>query len=162
MIGITKLQKSDRAAWGRLARGYNDFYETVLPDSDYERAWGRLLAGKEIHGLAARHDGRLVGIAHFLFHSNIWRDEVCYLQDLFVDEAARGQGAARALIDAVAAPPGSAAPRATTGRPSRTMPAPVRSMTSWRSSAASFAMTIRWSEQRSEDPQHQAVQVSPA
>jgi GNAT superfamily N-acetyltransferase len=102
MIEITQLQKSDRVAWERLARGYNDFYETVLPASDYERAWRRLLAGKEIHGLTARHDGRLVGIAHFLFHSDIWRDEVCYLQDLFVDEVAR-QGAARALIDAVAA-----------------------------------------------------------
>ncbi len=103
MIEITQLQKSDRAAWERLARGYNEFYETELPDSDYDRAWRRLLAGKEIHGLAARHDGRLVGIAHFLFHTNIWRDDVCYLQDLFVDQAARGQGAARALIDAVAA-----------------------------------------------------------
>jgi GNAT superfamily N-acetyltransferase len=103
MIEITKLQKSDRADWEKLARGYNDFYETVLPDSDYDRAWSRLLADREIHGLAAWLDGRLVGIAHFLFHSNIWRAEVCYLQDLFVDEAVRGQGAARALIDAVAA-----------------------------------------------------------
>src|SRR5260370_19839031 len=103
MIEITRLQKSDRAAWERLARGYNDFYETELPDSDYERAWRRLLADKETHGLGARLDGRLVGIAHFLFHTNIWRDDVCYLQDLFVDEAVRGQGAARALIDAVAA-----------------------------------------------------------
>lgn len=103
MIEITKLQKSDRAAWEKLARGYNAFYETVLPDSDYDRAWQRLLADDEIHGLGARLDDRLVGIAHFLFHSNIWRAEVCYLQDLFVNEAVRGQGAARALIDAVAA-----------------------------------------------------------
>ena len=103
MIDIGPLRKSDRVAWEKLARGYNDFYETVLPDSDYDRAWRRLLAGKEIHGLGARLDGRLVGIAHFLFHHNIWRDEVCYLQDLFVDEAVRGQGAAPALIDAVAA-----------------------------------------------------------
>ena len=103
MIEITQLQKSDRAAWERLARGYNDFYETELPVSDYDRAWRRLLAGKEIHGLGARRDGRLVGIAHFLFHTNIWRDEVCYLQDLFTAPDARGQGVARALIAAVTA-----------------------------------------------------------
>ncbi len=103
MIKIGPLQTSERAAWQKLARGYNDFYETELPDSDYDRTWQRLLAGREIHGLGARLDGRLVGIAHFLFHHNIWRDDVCYLQDLFVDEATRGQGAARALIDAVAA-----------------------------------------------------------
>jgi GNAT superfamily N-acetyltransferase len=103
MIEIAPLKKSERAAWEKMARGYNDFYETVLPASDYDRAWRRLLARKEIHGLGARLDGRLVGIAHFLFHHNIWREDVCYLQDLFVDEAVRGQGAARALIDAVAA-----------------------------------------------------------
>ena len=103
MIDVGPFRKAERAAWERLARGYNDFYETVLPASDYDRAWRRLLSGKEIHGLGARVDGKLVGIAHFLFHSNIWRAEVCYLQDLFVDPATRGQGVARALIDAVAA-----------------------------------------------------------
>ena len=103
MIETGPLKMSDRTAWERLARGYNDFYQTVLPNSDYDRAWRRLRVDAEIHALGARLDGRLVGIAHFLFHNNIWRDQVCYLQDLFVDEAARGQGAARALIDAVAA-----------------------------------------------------------
>jgi GNAT superfamily N-acetyltransferase len=103
MIAIGPLKKSDRAAWEKLARGYNEFYQTDLPDSDYDRAWRRLLAGKEIHGLAASLDGKLAGIAHFLFHGNVWRADVCYLQDLFVDDAVRGQGVARALIDAVAA-----------------------------------------------------------
>ena len=102
MIAVTPLGEPDRAAWERLARGYNDFYETVLPDADYDCAWRRLRAGQKIHGLGARLNGRLVGIAHFLFHANVWRDDVCYLQDLFVDESVRGQGAARALIDAVA------------------------------------------------------------
>jgi GNAT superfamily N-acetyltransferase len=162
MIEITQLQKSDRADWERLARGYNGFYETELHDTDYERAWRRLLAGKEIHGLAARHDGRLVGIAHFLFHSNIWRDEVCYLQDLFVDEAARGQGVARALIDAVAAAAKKRGASRYYWQTKQDKPAPARSMTSWHASAASSATTIRWSERRSEEPQHRPVQISPA
>src|SRR6516164_834168 len=102
MIKIGPLASSERSAWERLARGYNDFYETVLPPEDYDRAWQRLLANREIHGLGARLDGQLIGIAHYLFHANVWRDDVCYLQDLFVDEEVRGQGAARALIDAVA------------------------------------------------------------
>ena len=61
-----------------------------------------LLEAKELHGLAARLDGRVVGIAHYLFHTNVWVDDVCYLADLFVDEQVRGQGAARLLIEAVA------------------------------------------------------------
>src|SRR5260370_11520676 len=61
------------------------------------------MKGEATHGLAARLDGRLVGIAHYMFQTSIWFDDVCYLADLFVDETVRGQGAARALIEAVAA-----------------------------------------------------------
>ncbi len=102
MIDITPFTPLDRPAWEQLARGYKTFYETVLPDQDYDRAWQRLLADKEVHGLGARLEGRLVGIAHFLFHVSAWSDEVCYLQDLFVDEGVRGKGVARLLIDVVA------------------------------------------------------------
>ncbi len=102
MIEIGPLREQDRAIWRRLAQGYNDFYRTEWPEEVYERTWRRLLADTEVHGLGARLDGRLVGIAHYLFHLNVWRADVCYLQDLFVDETVRGQGAARALIDAVA------------------------------------------------------------
>jgi len=48
-------------------------------------------------------DGRLVGIAHYLFHAQSWSADACYLQDLFTAEEARGRGVASALIDAVAA-----------------------------------------------------------
>ncbi len=103
MIEITPLCEADRAGWQPLAVGYNAFYERVLADADYDRAWRRLMKAGELHGLAARLDGRVVGIAHFLFHASVWFDDVCYLADLFVDETVRGQGAARGLIEAVAA-----------------------------------------------------------
>jgi GNAT superfamily N-acetyltransferase len=102
MIDTGPLRPGDRAAWELLARGYKAFYRTTVPDGGYEETWRRLLAGPELHGIGARLDGKLVGIAHYLFHVTIWSADACYLQDLFVDEAARGQGAARALIEQVA------------------------------------------------------------
>jgi GNAT superfamily N-acetyltransferase len=74
-----------------------------MPDEAYEQTWRRLAAGTELLGLGARLDGRLAGLAHYFFHSAFWSGEACYLQDLFVDETLRGQGAGRALIEAVAA-----------------------------------------------------------
>jgi GNAT superfamily N-acetyltransferase len=103
MIEITPLSPPDRQSWQPLAVGYNAFYERILPEAAYDDAWRRLMEGREMHGLAAHLDGRVVGIAHYLFHPSVWFHEVCYLADLFVDEAVRGQGAARALIEAVAA-----------------------------------------------------------
>ena len=103
MFEITKLREDDRSAWQPLAVGYNAFYERVLPDGHYDRAWQRLMKAEELHGLAARQDGRVIGIAPYFFHASIWFDDVCYLADLFVDETARGHGAARRLIEAIAA-----------------------------------------------------------
>jgi GNAT superfamily N-acetyltransferase len=48
------------------------------------------------------HDGRLVGIAHILFHRSTTRlTDVCDLQDLFTAEEARGRVVARRLIESV-------------------------------------------------------------
>lgn len=101
MIEISRLRPEDRARWETLARGYKKFYETEVSDQEYEQTWQRLLRAEEVFGSAARLDGQVVGIVHYLFHANPWSSESCYLQDLFVDQAARGQGAARALIEHV-------------------------------------------------------------
>ncbi|MER6562122.1 GNAT family N-acetyltransferase [Streptomyces sp. NPDC001027] len=102
MIETGSLGPQDRAAWEALARGYKTFYRTEVPDEGYETMWRRLREGTEVHAVAARAEGRLVGIAHFLFHATAWSADSCYLQDLYVDEAVRGRGVARALIERVA------------------------------------------------------------
>lgn len=102
MIAIAPLAPADREEWELLARGYKAFYNDPLPDEDYARTWALLMAGERVHGLAARIDGRMVGITHYLFHPHTWKADVCYLQDLFTAPDVRGRGVARALIDAVA------------------------------------------------------------
>jgi len=101
MIEITRLTPSDRDAWQDLWHAYMDFYERTLTPEAYERAWNGFLADDRIHARAARIDGRLVGIVHFLVHANTSADDVCYLQDLFTASDVRGQGVGRKLIEAV-------------------------------------------------------------
>jgi GNAT superfamily N-acetyltransferase len=101
-LRVAALAAADHPRWLELARGYKAFYKTPVTDAEYQRAWKRLLANDRVWGLGAHYDGHLVGITHYLFHSSTWNEEVCYLQDLFVDPALRGRGIARALIEAVA------------------------------------------------------------
>src|SRR4051812_16181495 len=102
MLEITALGLADRATWETLARGYKTFYETELAPEQYEVTWQRLMREDRIYGFGAHLDGKLIGITHYLFHPHAWQDDVCYLQDLFVDETVRGRGVARALIERVA------------------------------------------------------------
>lgn len=102
MIAIAPLAPADRAEWEALARGYKAFYRTEIPQERYDETWRSLMSGERVQGLGARVDGKLTGIAHYLFHAQTWSSDCCYLQDLFTAEDARGRGVATALIDAVA------------------------------------------------------------
>ncbi len=99
---VVPLRAEDRAQWEVLARGYKAFYATPTTDAEYATAWLRLIAQDGVRGLGAFVDDRLVGIAHYLFHSSVWARSNCYLQDLFTLPSARGRGVARALIEAIA------------------------------------------------------------
>jgi GNAT superfamily N-acetyltransferase len=99
---IEPLREPDREAWEVLARGYKTFYRTPTADEAYDQTWQQLMQGKDFHGIGARSDGKLIGIAHYLFHPSFWNGKACYLQDLYVDETVRGLGAGRALIEEVA------------------------------------------------------------
>ncbi len=103
-ITIRKLTQNDHAAWGGLWKEYLAFYETELPNDIYETTFKRMLSDdpQDFHGVVAEKDGQLVGLVHYLFHRHGWKIEnVCYLQDLYVNDAARGTGTGRALIEAV-------------------------------------------------------------
>jgi len=107
-IIVNAIARQDRERWSELWRGYLDFYETSLPPEIYEHTWQRLIAAEApIRGLGARigsDTAPLVGITHYLLHAHAWTtQEVCYLQDLFVDETVRRRGCGRKLIEAVAA-----------------------------------------------------------
>jgi len=104
MTHIRPLQETDWDDWKRLWTGYLTYYETSVSDEVYDTTFARLL-GNDPHdysGLVAEREGELIGLTHYLFHRHGWKIEnVCYLQDLYVDPSARGTHAGRALIEAV-------------------------------------------------------------
>jgi GNAT superfamily N-acetyltransferase len=103
-LAIRPLRAADEPSWRGLWRGYLDYYEASVSDVVYSTTFERLLSDKrgEPHGLIAFANGQAVGLTHYLFQRSCWKiEEECYLQDLFTIPAARGQGVARALIQAV-------------------------------------------------------------
>lgn len=104
---IRPVAREDFERWLPLWEGYNAFYgrsgPTALPDEITRVTWERFFdADEPVGALVAELDGGLVGLAHYLFHrSMILIEPVCYMQDLFTTQAARGRGVGRALIEAV-------------------------------------------------------------
>jgi GNAT superfamily N-acetyltransferase len=104
--GVRPLRAADRDAWDALWAAYLRFYRHELPAAVTERTFARLCrGGDDLFGLVAVDAAdRPVGFAHVLLHASTWSPtSVCYLEDLFVDPAARGGGTGRALIDATLA-----------------------------------------------------------
>ena len=110
-LNIRFVTRADYAAWLPLWEGYNRFYgrfdATALPDAITRVTWERFFDAYEpVFAMVAEEPvaagGRLVGLVHYLWHRSTTSIEpTCYLQDLFTEEAARGKGVGRLLIEAV-------------------------------------------------------------
>jgi GNAT superfamily N-acetyltransferase len=106
-ISVRFVERSDFERWLPLWDGYNAFYgrsgATALAREITDMTWSRFFDAYEpVHALVAESNGELLGLTHYLFHRSTTAIEpVCYLQDLFTAQAARGKGVGRALIESV-------------------------------------------------------------
>jgi GNAT superfamily N-acetyltransferase len=101
---IRAVVAADFAAWDRLWLAYLRFYRAEVPSAVTEATFRRLCDQTDgMIGLVATDEhGELLGLAHLVFHPSTWSvDSYCYLEDLYLDPAARGIGTARQLLDAV-------------------------------------------------------------
>lgn len=100
MIEVRDIKSPDIDQWHKLWHGYLDFYqETLLPEIT-QSLWDRLFdPNVPVIGHVAVHNDKIIGFSHSVIHPATWtNDPVCYLEDLYVDERARGKGAGQALI----------------------------------------------------------------
>ncbi len=90
----------DEAAWRRLWAGYVAFYQTEIPEAVTASTWRRILTPDSgIFCRLAEREAQVIGFSVSVLHLGTWTAApICYLEDLFVDPAARGTGAGRALI----------------------------------------------------------------
>ncbi|MEP7047423.1 MAG: GNAT family N-acetyltransferase [Ilumatobacteraceae bacterium] len=103
---VRPVQADEFDSWTRLFRGYADFYHRPTSDEHQHRIWGWIHDDHSIEALVAvatDEDANEIGEPQGLAHLREWvrplRGEISgYLDDLFVEPAARGTGVVEALF----------------------------------------------------------------
>ena len=101
-ILVNAPAEADRSAWQTLYRGYATFYKMPMTEQTLDTVWGWIHDDTNPFWcrLARTSDGTPVGLMHFREMPSPLRGTLMgFLDDLFVDPAARGQGAVTALFD---------------------------------------------------------------
>jgi GNAT superfamily N-acetyltransferase len=93
---------ADEQRWRELWDAYTRFYERQPVEPITCHTWARILdPAAPVYAIVAERAGAgVIGIANYVIQENTSAlAPGCYLQDLFVDPAARAAGVGRALID---------------------------------------------------------------
>jgi GNAT superfamily N-acetyltransferase len=101
MVEVRDARPSDETAFLSLWDQYLAFYQVDLAPTITAATWVRLMdPASPVKARLAVVGTQVQGFAIHLHHPSTWvATEDCYLEDLFVAEAARGTGLGRALID---------------------------------------------------------------
>nr|WP_299503910.1 GNAT family N-acetyltransferase [uncultured Rhizobium sp.] len=98
---IRDANPADEAQWRRLWAGYLTFYKVELEPAVTDSTWKRIIdPASPVSMRVVEQGGTLAGFAIHLLHPSTWvMNNDCYLEDLYLDPAFRGQGLGRALLD---------------------------------------------------------------
>jgi GNAT superfamily N-acetyltransferase len=98
---VRPAKTEDEQAWRRLWSDYLAFYKLSLDPAITDATWAKAMSDQSaIFMRVAELEGRVIGFTLSLTHEGTWITNLeCYLEDMFVDETARGKGAGRALLD---------------------------------------------------------------
>jgi GNAT superfamily N-acetyltransferase len=102
-VTIRPVASSDEAVWRELFRAYGEFYETQFSEETLDGVWHWLMSDDHPERcFVAEVEGTVVGFAHLQQQVDTFRAGAgWFLDDLFVAPPHRGQGIARALIEAL-------------------------------------------------------------
>lgn len=105
-VQIRDAEPFDEAGWRTLWAAYVTFYAAEVPERVTAHTWKRILDPASPMNCLMAVDAqteRVIGFAVTVLHDGSWSEKpVCYLEDLFVAEDARGRGVARKLIETLA------------------------------------------------------------
>lgn len=100
-VTIRDARPEDETRWRALWDGYLAFYRVTISPDITNATWRRVFdPASAIFMRVAEVDGKVKGFTLCITHEGTWTHAPdCYLEDLFVDESARGHGVGRALLD---------------------------------------------------------------
>jgi ribosomal protein S18 acetylase RimI-like enzyme len=104
MVHIRPIEARDSERWRELFCDYGTFYKTEFSDDVLDGVWAWLLdPAHPVDGLVATNDeGVVIGFAMYREHPDTFSaGPTLYLDDLFVDPAARRTGVAGAMLESL-------------------------------------------------------------
>lgn len=103
-IKVARARPQDRDAWLGLWTEWQHHMKGAVPADVTEKAWQRAQEPDSGLVILLGHtpEGQAIGFATVSFTPFAWTgSDIAFLQDLFVTESARGEGAGEALLRAV-------------------------------------------------------------
>ena len=100
---IREIQLKDKRQWGKLYKGYADFYKVEMNDKILQTVWSWLHdKNHEVNGIVYEVDNKVVGLAHYRrMPRPLKGQDMGFLDDLFVTPEYRGRKIGEKLINRI-------------------------------------------------------------